>query len=150
MRVRRPTQNQTPERSGAALVETALVLPIFFMVVLGIIEFGRAMMVAQLLNNGAREGARIAIMTGSTNTAVETAVLDFVEDAVGVARAEITVTITVTAAPGNPDPANDVANANKRDLCEILVEVPFDEVDFLPGDFLNNRDLSGQCAMRHE
>lgn len=150
MQIRRRTRRPLQERDGTALVETALVLPIFFMVVLGIIEFGRAMMVAQLLNNGAREGARIAIMTGSTNAAVETAVLDFVEDAVGVNRNQVTVTITVSPATGNPDPVDIVANANKRDLCDIFVSVPFDQVDFLPGDYLANSNLSGQCAMRHE
>lgn len=150
MQILRRSRERTSPRSGAAMVETALVLPIFFMVVLGIVEFGRAMMVAQLLNNGAREGCRIAIMTGSTNAAVETAVLDFVEDAVGVDRNQVTVTITVTPAPGNPDPANNVANANKRDLCEINVSVPFDQVDFLPGTYLADSNLSGQCAMRHE
>jgi hypothetical protein len=30
-------------RQGAALVEAALILPIFFMVVLGIVEFGRSL-----------------------------------------------------------------------------------------------------------
>jgi len=44
-------------RRGAAAVEMALVLPIFFTVVLGIIEFGRAMMVSQLMATSAREGA---------------------------------------------------------------------------------------------
>lgn len=132
------------------MVETALVLPIFFMIVLGIIEFGRAMMVAQLLTNGAREGARLAIMADATNTSVETAVLDFVESSVGVPRGNVSVTITVTPATGNPDPGNNLANANKRDLCNILVSVPFADVDYLPGEYLADRNLIGQCAMRRE
>ena len=47
-------------RGGAAIVEVAMTLPIFFLVVFAIIEFGRAMMVSQLLTNAAREGARKA------------------------------------------------------------------------------------------
>lgn len=132
------------------MVETALVLPIFFMIVLGIIEFGRAMMVAQLLTNGAREGARLAIMADATNTSVETAVLDFVESSVGVPRGNVSVTITVTPATGNPDPGNNLAIANKRDLCNVLVSVPFADVDYLPGEYLADRNLIGQCAMRRE
>jgi Flp pilus assembly protein TadG len=46
------------------LVEMALVLPVFMMVLLGIVEFGRAMMVSQLLANASREGARLAIVEG--------------------------------------------------------------------------------------
>ena len=131
-------------------METALVLPIFFMIILGIIEFGRAMMVAQLLTNGAREGARLAVMADATNTNVETAVLDFVESSVGVPRGNVSVTITVTPATGNPDPANNLAVANKRDLCTVLVSVPFADVDYLPGEYLADRNLIGQCAMRRE
>jgi Flp pilus assembly protein TadG len=132
------------------MVETALVLPIFFMIILGIIEFGRAMMVAQLLTNGAREGARLAIMANATNADVEDAVLDFVEASVGVPRNKVTVTITVTAATGNPDPANILASATKRDLCSVQVQVPFSDVDYLPGQYLADRNLIGQCAMRRE
>ena len=132
------------------MVETALVLPIFFAVVLGIIEFGRAFMVAQLLNNAAREGTRVAIMSGSTNTEVTTAVTDFVVSSVGVGAGHVTVSIDVTPATGNPDPSDDVAAANKRDLCEVQVSVPFTEVNYLPANFLASSNLVGQSAMRHE
>jgi Flp pilus assembly protein TadG len=131
-------------------VETALVLPIFFMVVLGVIEFGRAMMVAQLLNNGAREGARLAMMSGTTNTEVETAVKNFISSSVGVAADKISVTITVTPAAGNPDPGNQVLNAKRRDLCNVQAKVYFSDVDYIPGKYLKTSQLIGQAAMRHE
>jgi Flp pilus assembly protein TadG len=50
---------------GQAMVEFALVAPIFFLLVLGLIEFARAMYYVQILNNAAREGARYAIVHGS-------------------------------------------------------------------------------------
>jgi Flp pilus assembly protein TadG len=150
MQVLRRRRDAGNNRSGAALVETAIVLPIFFMVVLGVIEFGRAMMVAQLLNNGAREAARLAIMDGSTNTQVDAAVRNFVSSAVGVDPAKLTVTITVTPATGNPDPANDVSLARRRDLCHVLVKVSFSEIDYIPGKYLQSSQLTGQAAMRHE
>lgn len=150
MMIRRVKNQSGSNRRGAAIVETAVVLPIFFMIVLGIVEFGRAMMVAQLLTNGAREGARLAALPDATNTSVETAVLDFVESSVGVPRAKVAVMITVTAAAGNPDPADNLANARKRDLCNIKVDVGFSDVDYIPGKFLGDRKLVGQCAMRRE
>lgn len=150
MQIRRRRPDAAGGRSGAALVETALVLPIFFMVVLGIIEFGRAMMVAQLLNNGAREGARLAIMSGTTNTQVDTTVRNFVSSTVGVDPAKLTVSITVTPYPGNADPGNDVSKASRRDLCNVQVKVAFSEVDYIPSKYLANSQLTGQAAMRHE
>ena len=45
---------------GQALVEFALVLPIFAIMLFGIIDFGRYVFTANSLNNGAREAARFA------------------------------------------------------------------------------------------
>ncbi|MBC8116836.1 MAG: pilus assembly protein [Candidatus Saccharimonas sp.] len=139
-------------RRGAAMVEMALVLPLFLMLVLGIIEFGRAMMVANLVTNAAREGARMAVLDGSTNTEVNNAVETFLQSAIGqgVSAADIDVTITVTAAAGNPNPANNVANALSRDLITVKVQLPFNKVALIPGDYLAGKQLMGQSAMRHE
>ena len=50
---------------GQAMVEFALVAPMFFLLLFAIIEFGRAVYYIQMLNNAAREGARFAIVHGS-------------------------------------------------------------------------------------
>jgi Flp pilus assembly protein TadG len=128
----------------------ALVLPVFLSVVLGIIEFGRAMMVSNLLANAAREGARLAVTTGTTNAEVTAAVQSFMQQAIGASADDVTVTITVTAAAGNEDPGNSVANAQKRDLCTVHVDLPFDEVSLIPSDHLAGINLVGHAAMRHE
>lgn len=47
-----------------ALVEFALVAPIFFLILFGIIDFGRYVYYTQILNNAAREGTRYAIVHG--------------------------------------------------------------------------------------
>ncbi|HUE89114.1 MAG TPA: TadE family protein [Vicinamibacterales bacterium] len=50
---------------GAALLETALVMPIVLLVAVGIFEFGRAYQHWQVLTNAAREGARVAVLPGA-------------------------------------------------------------------------------------
>lgn len=56
------------ERSGAALVEFALVSVVVFLpLVLGVIEFGRNVWVKSTLTAAAREGVRYAIVHGNTN-----------------------------------------------------------------------------------
>jgi Flp pilus assembly protein TadG len=55
---------------GAALLEMALTLPLLLLVCVGILEFGRAYQTWQVLTNAAREGARIAVLPGSTADAV--------------------------------------------------------------------------------
>jgi Flp pilus assembly protein TadG len=60
-----PTRRRgRPASRAQALVEFALVAPIFFMILFSIIEFGRAVYYIQILNNAAREGARYAIVHG--------------------------------------------------------------------------------------
>lgn len=138
------------ERRGAATVETALVLPVFFMVMLGIVEIGRFFMVSQLMTNAAREGARIAIMTGSTNNDVTATVKQVAQATVGVDPAVVQVTIQVTEYSGNPPANNDVSKANKRDLCQVTATVNYDQINLVPIKWLTGVAVLGQAAMRHE
>ena len=137
-------------RRGTALVEMALVLPIFVMVTLGIVEFGRAMMVGQLITNAAREGARLGIIDGSKNADVVSYVQSFLAEAAGIQSGNLTINITVTPAPGNPSAGNEVANALPRDLVTVYVSVPFSKVSYVTGSYLEGKTLSSRCAMRHE
>ncbi len=146
----RPTTKSPRHRQGAALVEMALVLPIFVMITLGIVEFGRAMMVSQLVTNAAREGTRLAIVDGTTNSEVDDFVEQFLNASVGVAAADVTVTITVEEAAGNPSAGNAVENASAKDLVTVKVEVPFDKVSYVAGSYLGGKNLVAQAAMRHE
>jgi Flp pilus assembly protein TadG len=62
---------------GAALLETAVTLPIVLMICVGIFEFGRAYQTWQVLTNAAREGARVAATSGTSDLEVETAVRSY-------------------------------------------------------------------------
>ncbi|MCU1351872.1 MAG: hypothetical protein JWM05_1081 [Acidimicrobiales bacterium] len=59
---RRPADCRHGSHRGAALVEMALVLPIFMMLVFGIIDFTSALTSDNALQAGTREGARSAIV----------------------------------------------------------------------------------------
>lgn len=54
------TGRETTER-GATLVEAAIVVPLFFLLVFGLIEFGLGFKDWLSLNHGAREGARVSV-----------------------------------------------------------------------------------------
>lgn len=138
------------KRRGSALVELAFVLPVFFAVVLGIIEFGRAMMVAQLVTNSAREATRLAIVDGETNSSVTARIEEFLGETIDVDAGNVTVTIAIKAAQGNDDPQNKIGNAQTGDVITIKVEVSFDDVSYVPGSYLAGKVLSAQSAMRHE
>ena len=59
---------------GQALVEFALVLPIFLLIVLGIMEFGNLLFQINVVTGAAREGVRVAAVTAPDGTAVSAAV----------------------------------------------------------------------------
>ena len=63
---------------GAALLETAITIPIILLITVGIFEFGRAYQTWQVLTNAAREGARIAILVDKTDDEVQTAVNNYI------------------------------------------------------------------------
>ena len=147
--IKRKTTNRN-RRRGAALVEMALVLPVFVAVTLGIIEFGRAMMVSQLVTNAAREGARLGSFDGTTNAEVEEEIRSFLQGSANVGSGEVSIAITITPATGNPDPANDVSQANVRDEVNVTVSIPFGSVSFIDGNYLAGKNITGSATMRHE
>ena len=140
----------TGERRGAAVVEMAVVLPVFMLVVMGIVEFGRGMMSTQLITNAAREGAREAILNGSTNTAVETLVKNYVSQACNVKTSAVTVNINITPGTGNTDPKNILADSDQGDLISVEVRVPFNDLSYITGSFLAGKTIKGFATMRHE
>ncbi len=133
-------------RSGAAIVEFAVIAPVLFLVMLGIIEFGRAFMVSQLVTNGTRDAARTAVVEGSTNAAVKQKLEQFLADTTGINAADVTVTITVD----NPDAGNEVANAVAGDACTVEAVIPFSKVQYISAVFLGGKNLRSQATMRHE
>lgn len=67
---------------GQALVEFALILPVLLVIIMGILEFGRAWNMKQVLTDASREGARVAVVADPTLTtydAARTAVLRHVD-----------------------------------------------------------------------
>ncbi len=65
---------------GAALLEAAITVPIILLISVGIFEFGRAYQTWQVLTNASREGARLAVIEGSTDADVRKRVGDYLRD----------------------------------------------------------------------
>ncbi len=51
-----------PQSRGQAIVEVALILPVFILVLVGIFDVGRAVYAFNTLSNAAREAARVGIV----------------------------------------------------------------------------------------
>jgi Flp pilus assembly protein TadG len=77
---------------GQDLIEYAITLPIFLVLVFGFIDLWRAAYYFSALQNGAREGARYAIVHPGNNTGIETMVRGKL---IGLDQDDITVLTTV-------------------------------------------------------
>lgn len=131
-------RQRCPGRRGAAVVEFAVVAPILFLLIFGMIEFGRMVMVQQVLTNASREGARVGILDGATTSEVTSKVNTY------LTAAKITgATVTVT-----PDPPS---NAGAGDSVTVDVKVNFNNVTWLPVPwFLGGKQLEATTVMRRE
>ena len=119
-------------------MEFALVAPLFFLLVLGMIEYGRMVMVQQVLTNASREGARRAVLDGITTANVQTTVNNYLSGA-NISGATVTVT-------SNPPVAPDYANS-----MTVAVQIPFSQVSWLPSPmYLGSKTLSASTTMRRE
>ena len=78
---------------GTALIEMAFTLPLLLLISIGIIEFGRAFQTWQVLTNAAREGARVAVLPGISDSMVTARVNEYIQ--AGVLDASVTPTISI-------------------------------------------------------
>jgi Flp pilus assembly protein TadG len=125
-------------RRGAAVVEFAVVAPIFFLLVFGLIEFGRVVMVQQLLTNASREGARLGVLSDSTSSQVQSRVVSYLSGA----------NITIATSNVNVVYASD---SSSGESVTVTVSVPFNQVSWLPTPmFLSGYTLSASSGMRRE
>ena len=86
---------------GAALIEAAFVLPMLLFVSIGIIEFGRAFQTWQIVPNAAREGARVAVLPGTTDAAIKARVNDYLMMGIdSPASAKVAINRTTTVSLG--------------------------------------------------
>jgi len=119
-------------------VEFAVVAPLFFLMVFGMIEFGRMIMVQQVITNASREGARMAVLDGATTAAVEAAVQTYLQGAT-IQNAQVSV---------NPNPPS---SAGYGEPVSVTVSISFDQVSWLPSPmFLGGQSLSASSVMRRE
>lgn len=122
-------------------MEFALVAPVFLLMALGMIEFGRMVMVQQVITNGSREGARAAVLDGSTGAEVISTVENYLT-AAGVPGASATV---------DPDP-DDPSSAGYGEPVSVTVSIPFRQVSWLPAPMFIAGDiaLEATAVMRRE
>src|SRR3954447_10411483 len=109
---------------GAALLETAVTLPLILFISVGIFEFGRAYQTWQILTNAAREGARIAVLPDSSNGDISSRVTQYMTDGQLGAAGRATIGVNRSA----------VLNVNGRSVSasDVTIDYPFSFIVLQP------------------
>jgi Flp pilus assembly protein TadG len=126
---------------GQSLVEFALILPIFVLVLIGIFDAGRAVYTYHTVNNAAREAGRHAMVDQTVGHIKAKAV----ESAVAANVDPDDVVVTFANAAGGP-----CISIGKE--CVAIVEVTsrFEAVTPLLGQLMGNIDLVGKSTFTIE
>ena len=126
---------------GASAVEFAIIFPVLFLVIAGIVDFGRFFFTSIQVTNAAREGARMAVvMPGPSPNPVPSITARALAAAAGVPS--VTVSPIVTCNAGS------TANAS------VSVQAPFNWIIMGPairmvgGSWASNGTVSSTGVMR--
>ena len=130
----------TRQEKGQSLVEFALLLPIFLLILVGIAEFGRGWMTKNILTGAAREAARAAAAETQAN-AFNSA--KTIADPI-LASAGIPLTLQV----GDFDDSVDTPVPTVSII--ITYQYPLIIGGFIPGLSGPNINLAGTATMRRE
>jgi hypothetical protein len=150
-----PVRNGNPlpprmGRSAAVAVEFALVLPILGLIMLGMFELSRGMMVKQTLADAARKGCRTGILHQYGNA-------DIINDATNVMRdggfdatrfnppTLGSITITVTDPNGNT--LADCLDAPEGTIVSVQVSIPVSSMRWVTAYFLTDSMMDSDAIV---
>jgi Flp pilus assembly protein TadG len=129
------------KRRGASAVEMAFIAPVFLALIMGTIESSRLGMVAQLLTTAAREGCRVAVINGMTQTDVQNRV-NAVLSGSGITLGTVTPTCTGAYAWDSSTGGTPIT---------VRLSVPYSQVSWLPNPFfLNTAIITCSATMSSE
>jgi Flp pilus assembly protein TadG len=131
---------RTP-RSGTTTVEFAVVIPVFFVFVLGLVEVGRGFMASHLLTNAARAGCRQGILQSQSTSTITTAVNALLSRQ-GIQGATTTVQVNGVVA--------DASTAKSNDDITVIVSAPVSSLTWVPVMHYLQGNITGQYTLRRE
>lgn len=129
-------QEHRINRAGLVAVEAAFLLPVLFIVFLGIIDAARYQWAHGVVRDAAYEGARVAILNEATQTHIEsTIVAELQSGGVDSEQRAITIGERVPSEPVN-----------------VTVSVPFSFyiIDSIVDSLSENFHVSASVSMTHE
>lgn len=137
------SRNRQSSRRGATAVEFAVVAPVFFALVLGLVEFGRMTMVKQALSDAACVGCRTASLATTKNAStVQIAVRESLAPFMSASGDSTVCRIAVQP--------TDFSETERGEEITVDVEVNFSDVSWISLGYLEDSVLTGESTMKRE
>lgn len=136
-----------------------MTLPIFLLVLWGLMEFTHVIFVSHMLKAAAKSGARYGSTAGVTTAQVQARVQQIVGSAIKSSKATVLIRDaaifdTSTVKPGsinyNTLPTMELSTTDQGHLYVVQVTVPYNQVALFPPMWVKNRTVTGQSVLRHE
>jgi Flp pilus assembly protein TadG len=127
---------------GVALIEFAIVMPLLFLLVFGIIEFGWAFSQNLDVRHGAREGARLAAVNYGSETAIRN------EICTRMSKTSSGTTVTLQRVDGPED--TNTTTGDIGDKVIVTVSHQYVQLTKMLNFALNNVTLSSKVESRIE
>jgi Flp pilus assembly protein TadG len=132
------------DRTGAAAIEFALVVPLFLLVITGIVEFGQAFRTQHVLSTASRRGARALSIDSEASGQVQDDITTYCEQALGDVPVNIDFEVNGSNGWG-------LDEAKEGDAITVTVSVPYADVGIaFFAKLLSATNLSSTCTLEHE
>jgi Flp pilus assembly protein TadG len=140
------------KRPGSAVTEFAFVSPILAMVLMGMIELSRGIMVKVTLSDAARAGCRWGIQSQNANADIVTRCTDVMRyNGFDVSKFNPNTTgainITVTDGSGNTVNSNESLDAPPGSFVSVQVSIPVSSTTWVPSVFLTQGSLESETVV---
>ncbi len=126
------------------MLEAAIVLPFFLLLILGILEFGRAVMLHQVTTNACREAARHAITPGAQEAYVTNMCENYLDSA------NISETGRSIGILNSSGTAAALSSIGPHEEVTVFIDIPFAENTWGLLTWLVGKNLRSEVTMRRE
>jgi Flp pilus assembly protein TadG len=131
---------RAPRRSGAAVVEFALLAPLLGVLVVGMIETSRGLLVKEILSDAARKGCRAGIQPAAASSAITADVNNILSDN-QINSGDATVTVLVNGVQA------DASTAQQNDQISVKVSIPASKVSWGVSLFLGGGTIESETIV---
>jgi Flp pilus assembly protein TadG len=136
-------------RPGGTAAEAAIVIALLVTILMGVCEYGRIIMVKQLADNAARQGARLAVVSTNSSSGVTTSQIQ--SYVTGLLAGQTVNNLNIQVYQADPTTGANLGAWNTAAFgADIAVQVDLDYVPAVSLVIPNTIHLTSKSVMRSE